>query len=114
MKKEGNKRKELVKLVRGIIGGVILTASAFTISGCEIYHGRRTYPRTYYFRNSYPSHLRGTLLDPYPPGRRGYQSLRLIRPLTRIIPRRPFRNSPYGEHYRPRVRPHSKPQKHRR
>ena len=108
MKKDSNKKNKLTK----IVCASVLAASAISLSGCEVYYARRTYPRTYYFRNSYPSHLRGTLLDPYPPGRRGYNpGIRIIRPRQprRISPRRPFRNSLYGEHYRPRVQPHSRP-----
>ena len=92
MKKESKKINKLTKIV---CAGVLI-ASVCTISGCDVYYSRRTPTRTHYINPSYPSHLRGTRLDPYPPGRRGYGlGIRITRPDVedKRSPSRP--NRPY-------------------
>lgn len=100
---EDSQEKPKTSLIRKILTTTVLTGALFMTCGCEYMIGYsrgpriRTYPRSYFpYRYNYPSHMRGTFMDPFPPGRRGYQSPRIIQPHIRIGPRRPFNNSPYG------------------
>lgn len=83
MEKESPKMSKLTK----ILGAIILVAITFTTCGCESYKTKQlTKSETNYkeyYKTRYPiqvpEHMKGTLLDPFPPAQREYQKPELIR-----------------------------------
>ena len=69
------------------VGGIILIVVTFSLAGCEAYKTRQLTESEIKYREHYktrypiqvPEHMKGTLMDPFPPALRGYDELELIR-----------------------------------
>jgi len=69
------------------VGGIILIVVTSSLAGCEDYKARQLTESEIKYRENYktrypiqvPEHMRGTLMDPFPPALRGYGAPELIR-----------------------------------
>lgn len=77
-------KRGLDKFVAGIIFGVVAT---FSLAGCEAYKTKQLTESEIKYREHYktrcpiqvPEHMKGTIMDPFPPARREYDAPELIR-----------------------------------
>lgn len=74
-------------LARLVAGTILSVATIFSLAGCEAYKNKQlTESETRYkeyYKTKYPiqvpEHIKGTIMDPFPPALRGYDAPELIR-----------------------------------